>query len=446
MEVSKTPENVATSLDLTSVGNIPNEWQAKRLEELTEGSLYGAAESAEDWNEKEPRYIRVTDLSADSNQLKDKEKKSISRDRIKDKYLLDVGDMVFARSGSVGKTYYHRDSDEDYAYGGYLIKFPIDKTQINPVFLQQYTNSPAYWNWVKRITRTGAQPNINAREYSSLLLPLPPLPEQRKIASVLYNVDQAIQKTEEIIDQTERVKKGVMQWLFTEGYFEHEVEDGAWQNVADKKPVDWEMESADSLIEITRGASPRPVGDPELFGGDIPWVKISDVERDNSQTVSETESTVTEKGSEKSKVVGPGSLIVANSGTVGFSVITEMEACVHDGWLILRDYDELDKKFLLHYINWNQRFLKSLAPGSTQINLNTQRFGVLDIPVPELEEQRKIASVLDGYDNAIYQARQYKKQLKRLKKGLMQDLLTGAVRTKDRDIAVVDAVREVDAT
>jgi len=188
-------------------------------------------------------------------------------------------------------------------------------------------------------------------------------------------------------------------------------------------PDGWQMARADEIMEITRGASPRPKGDPELFGGDIPWVKIGDVDVKNARYTGETEDTVTEKGAEKSKLVDSGTLLVSNSGTCGYPMFAGVESCVHDGWLILRDYEEsLNPHYFYEFINWKQEYLKSLAPGSTQINLNTSRFGVLEINIPPLSEQSKIATVLYTVDQAIEKTEKIIDRNQKLKKGIRQDI------------------------
>ena len=197
-------------------------------------------------------------------------------------------------------------------------------------------------------------------------------------------------------------------------------------------PDSWRVTRADELMEITRGASPRPKGDPELFGGDIPWVKIGDVDVKNARYTGDTEDTVTEKGAKKSKLVDSGTLLVSNSGTCGYPMFAGVQSCVHDGWLILRNYEDiLNPHYLYEYIGWKQNYLKSLAPGSTQINLNTSRMGVLEINIPPLPEQRKIATVLSTVDRAIEKTGEIIEQSERLRTGVMQDLFSTGVWNHD---------------
>jgi type I restriction enzyme S subunit len=172
-------------------------------------------------------------------------------------------------------------------------------------------------------------------------------------------------------------------------------------------------------------------------------IKIGDRNRGDSRTITSTEDAVTEKGSEKSKLVDKGTLIVSNAGTVGTARITGMKTCIHDHWLILRDYEEiLNTRYLYYFINWNQDFLESLASGSTILDLNTDDFRLFDITIPNLDEQRKIADVLDCFHDERMVNEDNRRQLQRLKQGLMQDLLSGEVRTHDRNIEILDEVAQ----
>ena len=98
-----------------------------------------------------------------------------------------------------------------------MIPFRPNPYQLLPEFLFQYAHSNYYYNWVKGILRSGAQPNINAQEYSDMLIPKPPSDEQKRIAEILITVDEAIEKTAQIIEKTKEAKKGLMKRLLTRG-------------------------------------------------------------------------------------------------------------------------------------------------------------------------------------------------------------------------------------
>ena len=111
-------------------------------------------------------------------------------------YELRSGDLLFARSGAtVGKTYLYRSEDGPCVFAGYLIRFRVKPDVALAKFAEIYTRSSPYRRWVNSMQRAGAQPNINASEYSSLPIPLPPLPEQRAIATVLNIINETIECT-----------------------------------------------------------------------------------------------------------------------------------------------------------------------------------------------------------------------------------------------------------
>jgi len=196
---------------------IPEKWKhVKLIETCLEKPEYGAGISAIEKNPKLPRYIRITDLNSNGS-LRNSEWKSISEDDAKN-YFLNEGDILFARTGAtVGKTYLYQKKDGRCAFAGYLICFKPDNKNLDPEFLFHVTHSKFYWSWLLSIQTWGVQPNVNAEQYSNMPILLPSLPEQRKIVTILSNVDNLIINTQKIIDQTELFKIGLMQKLLTKG-------------------------------------------------------------------------------------------------------------------------------------------------------------------------------------------------------------------------------------
>ncbi|GGL23172.1 hypothetical protein GCM10009037_03300 [Halarchaeum grantii] len=222
--------SVKSSLDETSVGDIPEDWYAVRLGDVTLETEYGLTESAEEYDPEKPRYIRTQDFD-DFGGLQDDSLASLSEDKAVDG-ILEEGDLLFARSGSVGaslgKTYLYDPTDGECCFGGYSIRHRLVEQGVNNQYILQYTLSERYWDWIRRRAKTTAQSNINTGEYASLLIPLPPLEEQRKIATILNNIDSTIKKTNEIAGKADihrgekrykgkliQLKRGLMDDLFS---------------------------------------------------------------------------------------------------------------------------------------------------------------------------------------------------------------------------------------
>jgi type I restriction enzyme S subunit len=199
----------------TEIGEIPIEWEMIRLGDLCNGQPeYGANVPSIDMDKSLPRYIRITDITEDG-ELLTSTWQSIKRE-FAEPYILKEGDFLFARSGAtVGKTYWYRNRDGECAFAGYMIRFKPNPMQLLPDFLFQYTHSNFYYNWVKGMLRAGAQPNINAQEYSNMPLPRPLINEQKQIADILSSIDNELQKEANHKKRLELLKKGLMQVLLT---------------------------------------------------------------------------------------------------------------------------------------------------------------------------------------------------------------------------------------
>ena len=146
---------------------------------------YGANEEALDFADGDIRYIRITDID-DFGNLKDSEKKTAKT--IEDKYLLHENDILFARSGSVGRCYIHKKTSQPAIFAGYLIRFVLNEKLVNSDYLFYYCNSSIYKYWVESIQRPAVQANINSTEYKSLKIPLPPLSKQQEIAEHIQRI------------------------------------------------------------------------------------------------------------------------------------------------------------------------------------------------------------------------------------------------------------------
>lgn len=158
------------------------------------------------------------------------------------------------------------------------------------------------------------------------------------------------------------------------------------------------------LATIVRGASPRPI---QAFLTDsddgIPWIKIGDTDA-GGKYITETTERVTLVGAEKSRRVYPGDFVLSNSMSFGRPYIVKIEGCIHDGWLAISDFDEsFVADFLYHLLRSapvQAEFARRAGAGTVQ-NLNADIVKSVVVPVLPLEEQRRIAGILDKFDALV---------------------------------------------
>lgn len=157
---------------------------------------YGAAEPGINRTDiKSPRYIRITDI--DEYGLISHNDLGATANTIEDQYILHDYDLLIARSGAtVGKAYIHKGCPYTCFFAGYLIRFVINPLKAMPDYVFAFTQINTYKEWVNAIQRPSGQPNINAEEYQSLEIPLPPQPIQNEIVSIIQTAYSKKQRKE----------------------------------------------------------------------------------------------------------------------------------------------------------------------------------------------------------------------------------------------------------
>ena len=186
----------------------------------------------------------------------------------------------------------------------------------------------------------------------------------------------------------------------------------------------WEYRKIGDVCIVERGGSPRPIDQfiTEAEDG-INWIKIGDTTE--SMYITETAQRIKSEGMKKSRYVVPGDFLLSNSMSFGRPYILKIDGCIHDGWLVLRDKDEIfDKRFLYYYLSSKttyQRF-KSMAVGGVVNNLNSEMVRKVDVPVPNKDEQIEIANLLDKMSNVINLRKQELQHLDNLIKARFVEL------------------------
>ena len=186
-------------------------WEVKKLGEVSVEKLsYGSGASAIPFNGS-IRYIRITDIK-DNGELNDD---SVSPDVYDEKYLLNEGDILFARSGAtVGKTYCHHSKYGKCLYAGYLIRLIPDTKKVLPSYVFGFTKTAYYKDFIRMAQNAVAQPNINAKQYSSLSICVPPLALQQEFAEKIEAIEKQKALVRASIAETETLFNSRMDYYF----------------------------------------------------------------------------------------------------------------------------------------------------------------------------------------------------------------------------------------
>ncbi|MBR3672769.1 MAG: restriction endonuclease subunit S [Clostridia bacterium] len=188
-----------------------------KLKDISVGQgNYGIGAAAVEYNDNLYRYLRITDIKEDGT-VDINELKSVDDINAKD-YLLKENDICFARTGnSTGKTYFYDGTVKDLVYAGFLIKFSLDNTKVNPKYIKYYTLSNKYKNWVKEIQTGSTRGNINAKMYGELVIELPEREYQDKSVKLLETITKRIELNKHTNNNLYEIGKALYQ-----EYFENE--------------------------------------------------------------------------------------------------------------------------------------------------------------------------------------------------------------------------------
>ncbi|MBX7057941.1 MAG: restriction endonuclease subunit S [Leptospirales bacterium] len=243
-------------------------------------------------------------------------------------------------------------------------------------------------------------PAVNASDVASIPIPLPPLPQQRAIASFLdretARIDALIGKKERQIELLQEKRTVLISHAVTKGLDPNAKMKDSGIEWLGEMPEGWEVKRFSHLARVVRGASPRPAGDSRFFFGDhVPWITVADITKDESTLLTDTESMLTAEGMEYSRFMPAGTLVLTNSGaTLGVPKILGLGGCANDGVVAFLNIDRgASIEFLFYYLaSLTRTFREMIRQGSGQPNLNTEIVKATWVPLPPLVEQMKIVA------------------------------------------------------
>lgn len=248
------------------------------------------------------------------------------------------GDVLISVKGTIGNVGVVPDGFEGNIAREIARIRPNDK--IDRHYLAFQLQAPDTQRSVKASTVGSTRLEFSIATARAFQIPLPPLPEQKKIAEILSTWDEAIETTAKLLANAEAQKKALMQQLLT----------GNWRLKGFEG--EWAMSKLGDRITIRRGASPRPITDARWFSDQgRGWVRISDVTSSETERLTRTEQYLSKEGAARSVSVEPGELIMSICATIGVPKIVGIPVCIHDGFVVFRNLsDRIDTLFLYYFL------------------------------------------------------------------------------------------------
>ena len=265
------------------------------------------------------------------------------------------------------------------------------------------------------------------------------LPGENECLKIIDYLDETCSKIDEIIaeakasiDEYKELKQSVIFEAVTKGLDKNVEFIDSGDEWLGKYPQSYNIGQLSMLSNIVRGGSPRPAGDPRYYGGNISFMRIADITKDDNIYVNSCENTITEEGLTRTRMIPPNTLLLTNSGaTLGVPKINTFETAFNDGIAAFLDLDErLNIVYVYFFLKARTSyFLECASMGMGQPNLNTDIIGRTKIVFPTLVEQQKVISYLEDrcgkLNSLISEKESLIKDLESYKKSLIYEVVTG---------------------
>ena len=339
-----------------------------------------------------------------------------------------TGDVLFSKDGTVGKTFVYRQSDIVVLLSSIAI-IRLFQDKVEPEFCSQYLLSPLFYQKLENTKSGSAIRRIVLSDLKKIELPTPPLPEQQKIAAILSSVDDVIEKTRAQIDKLKDLKTGMMQELLTKGIGHTAFKDSPVGRI----PEGWEVVSLGTLASFVTSGS-RGWAQYYSDSGSL-FIRIGNLTREHINLRFDDCVYVSPPDSAEGKrtQVQLGDVLISITADLGvIGVVNESigEAYVNQHVSLVRLDQPETARWVGHFLafeNSQKQFVANNDAGAKSgLNLSAIRNTL--VAMPETDERQRIVEALDAVDGEIARKRQKVQHVMRMKKALMQDLLTGKVR------------------
>ncbi len=410
------------------LGKIPENWKSLKVGEvcrLKGGFAFKSSDSCEEGI----KWLKIANVGVNKIKWEEKSFLPFGFETQHNEFVLTEGNVVIAMTRPIlsGKLKIAKIGEMD---SGSLLNQRVGRIESKECLCEEYAYQ--YFNSVAFITKMEKEligtdpPNISSSMFELLDIPLPPLPEQQKIAEILSTVDDKIYVIDQQITETQELKKGLMQRLLTKGIGHTEFKDSPLGEI----PKSWEVgKLAEVSIKIGDGlhSTPKYVEDSDYYfvnGNNLVNGKLTIFE--NTKCVSEPEYL-------KHNInIDSSSILMSINGTIGNIAFYNGELVVFgkSACYISPNIKKLDKYYLYYYLQMNEikKYYSDELTGTTIKNLSLKTVRNTPTALPKMGEQQKIASILTSVDEKLEVLGDKKTNYQELKQGLMQQLLTGKIR------------------
>ena len=424
-------KKVRDGYKMTELGEIPSEWEVKNIGEVAKFQG-GYAFKSSDYVEDGIRLVKITNVQQKNISWNEEDLLPVKYLEKFNEYKLQEDDVVIAMTRPIISTGIKvckiEKRDLPCLLNQRVGRFIIKDSLISK-YLYNYCFTDYFINKVKELCSTTGQPNISANQIESILITIPSVKEQEKIASILSTVDEQIDNVDALIEKNKELKKGLMQTLLTKGIGHTKFKTTEIGEI----PEEWEVSNLTNIVDIKGRVGWKGYTKKDLVEFGPLAIGAMHINSNNKLDLSEPVYLSKKKYEESPEImVSKDDIILAQRGSLGKVVLIEKEigeATINPSMVLIKNI-KINSRYLYYFLcsEYIQKVIFKETSQTSIPMISQEQIGKFKIIIPTIKEQEKIASILSEVDKKIEEYENKKQKLKELKKGLMQKLLTGSIR------------------
>ena len=388
----------------TEIGVIPKDWEVKKLGSVSDITKLAGFEYSLHFNSYNDGgdiiVVRGTNITHNKMDLSDVKNIPTSTSNKLQRSKLFKNDLVFAYVGTIGPVYLIEE-DNKYHLGPNTSKITVKK-ELFSKFVYHYFTSGLLKKEIVEHTSIGAQPSLSMSKIRSFRIIVPPtVAEQTAIATALSDADGLITGLEKLIAKKRNIKQGAMQQLL-------------------QPKEGWEVKKLGDYVKITSGESPSKFNFKQ---NGVPYFKVDQLNNSEKYQID------TPYYIETINIIPKGSLIFPKRGAsilLNKVRILKEDSFMDTNLMTLTLSEELESEFIYYMLIYIE--LWRIADTTSIPQINNKHINPIEIPFPSKEEQTRIATILSDMDSELSALEQKLEKYKKVKLGMMQELLTGKTR------------------
>jgi type I restriction enzyme S subunit len=419
----------------TEIGRLPSSWVVCRFDSIFSVQQGKQVSKSKRAGGNQCSFLRTKNVYWGRLNLSELDKMHFS-DTETERLALKTGDLLVCEGGSIGRTAIWNGSIKDCFYQNHLLRARLIKKNVaDPQFM-------LYWLWyafeIGKVYfgrgNVTTIPNLASSKLCELPIPVPPLPEQRSIATILGQVQKAIEEQEKLLALTAELKRTLLHQLFTHGLRNEP------QKQTDIGPIpkSWEVTTVGSVARIQSGGTPSR-DNPEYWqNGTIPWVKTGEIDY---CVIQDAEEKITAKGLKESatRLFPKGTLLMAMYGqgvTRGRVGLLGVDAATNQACASItpNDKKQISSVFLYYFFEYHYEALRKLGHGANQRNMNAALIRSFPLAFPKPDEQAELITAFKALDEKRVLHERKKTLLQDLFRTLLHELMTAKTRVHKLEI------------